>query len=113
MQMWEYVIRCDPKSRNLWLNGTKDVCKDVIQNQENLSPTDVGCDRMCQDPFQMRKPLYAKGPRTTNQEDDSCSTCSSFPLCPTLGAHMAQAYDKSRMSAPATTVNHSTFAFHS
>ena len=76
-----------------------DVCRDVIQNQENLSPRDLGCDRMCQNPFHMRKPLCAKGHKTTNQEDDSRS---SFPLCPTPGAHMAQAYDKSRMSTLAT-----------
>ena len=87
-----------------------DVCRDVIQNQENLSPRDLGCDRMCQDPFQMRKPLCAKGTKTTNQEDDSRR---SFLLCPKPGAYMAQAYEKSIMSTPTTTVDQSTFAFDS
>ena len=65
---------------------------------------------MCQDPFQMRKPLCAKGTKTTNQEDDSRR---SFLLCPKPGAYMAQAYEKSIMSTPTTTVDQSTFAFDS
>ena len=51
-----------------------------------------------------------RAPKTTNQEDDSRR---SFLLCPKPGAYMAQAYEKSIMSTPTTTVDQSTFAFDS